>query len=96
MISKFNGTCRYCKKPTKAGVDHYDLDAKTGYHEACKEEAESRPSPEQFELAERLGFIQYDQDAPADGLLRRMLPRDGHQRPDEGSPSREPHPALFS
>ena len=60
MISKYNSTCRYCKLPTKAGVDQYDIDSKSGYHSKCEEEAENQPpSREQFELADRLGFREH-------------------------------------
>ena len=76
MISKYPGTCRYCKLPTKANVDQYDLETKTGYHELCKEAADSRPDDEQYRLADRLGYIQYDDTTEKGGLLRRMLPRD--------------------
>lgn len=57
MISKYPGLCRYCKKPTLAEKDHYDLESKTGYHSQCQEDAENAPaSKEQYELAERLGY----------------------------------------
>src|SRR3990167_6328914 len=60
MISKYNSTCRYCKLPTKAGVDQYDIDSKSGYHWKCEEEAENQPpSREQLELAGQLGYRQY-------------------------------------
>lgn len=80
MISKYNGTCVYCGKPTKAGVDHYDIENKRGYHSACEERQENAPpSAAAFSLAEDLGFIRYDPAMGADGLLRRM------SRPDRGA-----------
>lgn len=59
MISKFNGTCCYCNEPTKAGKDIYDLDMKKSYHQACKDEDEAQPDPEQWDLADRLGFVNH-------------------------------------
>lgn len=64
MISKYNGTCFYCHRPTKAGVDQYDLAEKISYHAQClanvnewdetvlKDDAES--------LADRLGYRKED------------------------------------
>ncbi len=60
VISKYNGTCHFCKQATKAGTDTYDLDSKISYHEDCKEEFENQPpSREQFELAAALGYTQF-------------------------------------
>lgn len=56
MISLYPGVCSYCKKPTKAGVDHYDRDTKTNYHEACAAEDELFAAAEAEALAERLGY----------------------------------------
>jgi hypothetical protein len=54
MISKFDGRCFICGKPTKAGKDMYDLDTRQSYHAECKEN--QPPGPEAYALAERLGF----------------------------------------
>ncbi|HTK86997.1 MAG TPA: hypothetical protein VL329_04660, partial [Nitrospiraceae bacterium] len=52
--------------------DEYDIDSKTSCHIECQEA--QPPTGEQFRLAEELGFIQFDPDLPADGLLRSMRP----------------------
>jgi hypothetical protein len=70
MISKYNGTCFYCKQPTKANVDEYELESKKSFHLACKEQDEAKPAPEQFALAERLHFIAYWPAMGVDGFLR--------------------------
>jgi len=57
MISKYNGKCRFCKEPTLAGVDHYDLAKKVSYHEACLANRDvSEGEEEKDELADKLGF----------------------------------------
>lgn len=95
MISKYPGVCRYCKKPTLAGKDHYDLESKTGYHSKCQEDAENAPaSQEQYELADRLGYVHYDwsdlRSAEVDdGRQMRHLSGGGSsQESRPGSPSR--------
>ena len=58
MISKYNGICVFCKKPTAANVDHYDMDTKTGYHETCRDRYEQTTGREEAEaLADLLGFV---------------------------------------
>ena len=60
MISKYNSTCHFCHRPTKAGVDQYHVVEKLSYHEAChdnvqamdQETAQDEPNA----LADRLGF----------------------------------------
>lgn len=59
MISKYNGTCRYCKQPTKANIDHYELETKTGFHEKCQNDAEALSAEDNIALAEHLGFVDY-------------------------------------
>ena len=54
VLSKFNGTCSYCNRPTKAGLDHYDLDKKSSYHETC--DPSNRSLEQAHALADRLGF----------------------------------------
>ena len=57
MISKYNGVCSYCKLPTKAGQDHYDIATKASYHSICEEGAESgEPGPDAYAIADRLGY----------------------------------------
>jgi hypothetical protein len=56
MISKFDGRCCFCGRDTRAGVDTYDLETKKSYHEECREMEASKPDPEAFKLADRLGF----------------------------------------
>lgn len=75
MIAKYPNDCRYCRKPIEVNRDEYDPQTKTSYHIECVEN--QPPTPEQFALAEQLGFIEYRPDMAADGLLRRMLPRSG-------------------
>ena len=53
MVSKYNGSCFICTRPTVAGKDHYDLDAKKSYHEACT----GRTLAEAHALADSLGFL---------------------------------------
>lgn len=87
MISKYAGTCVLCKKPTKAGVDQYDLDLKESFHLACKQDQEDnpKPTPEQFELAIRLGY------KPVDGNLLLLPNASGRQpeRDEDGAPGRD-------
>ena len=61
MLSLYNGYCFYCKKPTTAGIDHYENSKKRGYHLACQEQAESAPDAEQIKLAERLGYVKHEE-----------------------------------
>jgi len=58
MISRFNGKCVYCKEPTKAGVDQYDVVQKISYHEACQVNRDVSDVDEESggELADQLGF----------------------------------------
>ncbi len=98
MISKFNGTCRYCKRATLAGRDHYDLDTKTGYHAHCEEAAESAPpGPAAFRLASDLGFIGPGEAVPGSWKVWDMSPLDrspaaGRTR---GETRERPEPTLF-
>lgn len=39
MITRFSGTCHYCKRPTRANVDHYSMAEKISFHYACRNEA---------------------------------------------------------
>lgn len=57
MISKYPGTCCYCKLPTKAGVDEYEIESKASYHVECHENP--KPTPECYAIAARLGYRQY-------------------------------------
>jgi hypothetical protein len=59
VISKYNGVCVYCGKPTKGGTDPYDVDTKKAFHEKCHDS--QPPSLEQFSEATRLGFLPHDQ-----------------------------------
>ena len=57
MISKYNGTCVFCKNPTTANVDQYDMDTKKSYHEDCRDRYEQTTGREEANvLADRLGF----------------------------------------
>ncbi len=61
MISKYDGTCFYCKDKTKAGKDSYDLQKKISFHEACQENVSALDEATgEIEggsaLADRLGF----------------------------------------
>lgn len=67
MISKYDGKCSICTKPIPKGTEcNYDASTKTVQHYDCLENP--KPGPEAFRLADSLGFIQYDQNLPADGL----------------------------
>jgi hypothetical protein len=55
VISKFDGRCVVCGKPTHAGVDQYDMDTREAYHLDCK--SNQPPNRETFALAERLGYL---------------------------------------
>jgi len=35
MITKFDGTCRYCNLPTRAGIDFYDVFSASSFHAVC-------------------------------------------------------------
>ena len=76
MIAKFSGKCIYCLEAITPGADEYDYESKQCWHPACKENADSQPDPKQQALAAQLGFIAFDTNLPADGLLRNMRPRD--------------------
>jgi len=91
VISKFNGTCFYCKQPTKAGTDTYELDTKRSYHEACKEAAWSTPDAEQRALAERLGFCAIA-DIPR--MAERWVLWDLHKT-DRGAAARREESAAY-
>lgn len=70
MISKYNGTCCYCHEPTRANVDEYEIETKASYHAECREN--QPPGPEDYALADRLGFIKFDPEMGSGGLLRCM------------------------
>ena len=74
MISKFPGRCKGCNQPYAEGDDiHWTKE--TGAH--CWDCIDNpKPSADQFDLAQRLGFIEYDPQMGSDGILRRMLPLD--------------------
>ena len=57
MISRFPGTCAFCKQPTKAHVDIYDVDTKQNYHEQCKHAPDLFSQSEAEALATRLHFV---------------------------------------
>jgi hypothetical protein len=59
VIAKYPAACMYCKKPIAPGVDTYDLEIKKSYHEDCR--ANQPPGPEDFALAEELGFVRHDE-----------------------------------
>ena len=55
---------------------NYDYETKRAWHLECKENADSQPDPKQRDLADRCGFIAFDPELSADGLLRSMRPPD--------------------
>lgn len=61
MISKFDGICCYCNKPTRAGLDEYD--DRKAFHLECRDNRP--PGPEAFQLADRLGYIRSGDPIPA-------------------------------
>ena len=72
MIAKYPTKCLYCGEPVKVGRDEYDYETKRAWHLECKENADSQPDPKQRALADRLGYITFSPDLPADGLLRSL------------------------
>lgn len=56
MISKYNGTCCHCGKPTKAGTDEYDLDTKKSFHRDCEAKRDLFSASEAEALADELGY----------------------------------------
>ena len=89
MRAKYPGRCRYCQQPIEVGRDEYDIDTNTSYHIECAEkQANTPPGPEDYERAHAIGFISFDPDLPADGLLLRM------SRPHSGASARRPEPAT--
>jgi hypothetical protein len=62
VIALYPGICVHCKKPTRAGLDHYDRDTKMNYHEACAARDELFAQAEAESLAERLGYRRYRWD----------------------------------
>lgn len=64
MISRYNGSCAYCKRPTKASVDHYSLEEKISFHYACRTNVEALDeatgTTDAEALAEALGFEKVD------------------------------------
>lgn len=59
MISRYNGFCKYCHRPTKAGVDQYLVAEKISYHEACLENGAVDEETASDELADKLGFKEH-------------------------------------
>jgi hypothetical protein len=59
MISKYSSTCCHCGKPTKAGVDPYDMDWKKSYHQSCHEKLDLFSQAEAEGIADELGYRQY-------------------------------------
>lgn len=57
MISKFNGTCCYCGKPTRAGIDEYNTEKKKGCHREC---IFAPPYAEAIATADRLLYCHHD------------------------------------
>jgi hypothetical protein len=81
MISRFSSRCSICSLAVSVGTEcRYDSEAKTVQHWECFENP--KPTPEQYALADRLGFIKYDSSMASDGILLRMSPR------DRGTPAR--------
>ena len=75
MIAKFTGKCIYCLEAIVPGKDEYDYETKQCWHPVCKENADSQPDPKQQDLANRLGYITFEPELSAWGLLRHMRPR---------------------
>ena len=74
MIAKYPSKCRYCGNPIQVRRDEYDIETKSSYHLECREEEDSAPpSSADHRRAEALGFICFDPNLRADGLLLRML-----------------------
>ena len=72
MLAKYASPCAYCGEPVKPGRDEYDYETKVSWHLECKEHADSQPDPKQRALADRLGYITFEPELSAWGLLRLM------------------------
>lgn len=94
ITAKFDGRCAKCNGPTKRGEDIEYRDKKA-LHPSCAEEegADEPPSPEQYELADRLGFRHFSWES-----LRNVsrAPTDESERDSGDSRGREPLPELPS
>lgn len=69
MITRYNSTCSVCHKPTKAGVDEYDLVSKKSYHLDCQHGHEPTTPDDSEALADRLGYRRYSWQELMDKLL---------------------------
>jgi hypothetical protein len=79
ITARFPKACASCGKPVFEGHEaRYEDSTKKIWHPACApaEQAEL-PDGRAEQLADKLGFIHYDQSMGADGLLRRMSRRTG-------------------
>jgi hypothetical protein len=61
MIAKLPGFCCFCRKPIEPGRDTYEVETRRNWHEACRENQPA--SPEQFAIADRLGFVKHNDGA---------------------------------
>lgn len=77
MIAKYAGRCQKCDgKIDKGDECDYDSTTRRIEHRLCPGSEETPTEETARELADRLGFIEYRQDVPADGILLRMSTRD--------------------
>jgi hypothetical protein len=76
MKANYARPCRVCSKPVTAGVDEYDPATKKSIHLACREQ-EAIPTAADFELAERLGYIPFDEAMAINWVLWNLYPRGG-------------------
>lgn len=61
MIANYKGVCVVCGKPTKAGVDIYEVAEKKNFHVACRPaKPPSTRSVDAEALADRLGYVEFD------------------------------------
>jgi hypothetical protein len=60
MIAKYPGTCCYCKRPTAAGVDQYEVETRKSYHPDCLPGSLPFDHDAAERIAERLGFLDHE------------------------------------
>lgn len=60
MLSRYDSTCSFCHRPTKAGLDEYDYYSKKSFHVECQ--TNQPPGPAEFALAEKRGFRSFSRE----------------------------------
>jgi hypothetical protein len=94
VISRWAGQCSLCGRSIPKGADvHYTTEAKTVEHWECLENPQ--PGPEDFALADRLGYLPTMEAECADWpALCRDRPMPDLSPSDRGIADRRPEPAA--